>query len=96
VNKNARRLSGVVLMGMISFLALAAPAQEKLTAAPDPSYAEGGPPAYRHPGLESTRVSPGEGNAFRLVLRSSLLRRESVPAQSSTGFLAQILCVRQK
>jgi len=40
-------------MGMISFLVLAAPAQEKLTAAPDPSYAEGGPPAYRHPGLDA-------------------------------------------
>ena len=53
MDKNGERFLGVVLTGMIFFLAIAASGQEKLTAAPDPSYAEGGPPAYRHPGLDT-------------------------------------------
>lgn len=40
-------------MGMMSILPIAAPAQEQLTVAPEPSYAEGGPPAYRHPELDT-------------------------------------------
>jgi len=34
-------------------LPVAALAQEKLVVAPDPSYAEGGPPAYRHPEVDT-------------------------------------------
>jgi mannose-6-phosphate isomerase-like protein (cupin superfamily) len=40
-------------MGLMSYLPIAAQTQEKLTAAPDPSYAAGGPPAYRHPELDT-------------------------------------------
>jgi len=40
-------------MGLMSYLPIAAQTQEKLTVAPDPSYAEGGPPAYRHPELDT-------------------------------------------
>ncbi len=47
------RLFGAVLMGMMFFLLIAAQGQEKLTVAPDPSYAPGGPAAYRHPGLDT-------------------------------------------
>jgi len=53
VKKKQTRLFWAVLVGIISFLPVATPAQEKLTVAPDPSYAEGGPPAYRHPELDT-------------------------------------------
>lgn len=53
MDKNGGRFFGVALGVMIFFLAASASGQEKLTAAPDPSYSEGGPPAYRHPGLDT-------------------------------------------
>jgi len=37
----------------MSTLPAASQGQEKLTVAPDPSYAAGGPPAYRHPDLDT-------------------------------------------
>ena len=40
-------------MGLLSALPAASQTQEKLTVAPDPSYAAGGPPAYRHPDLDT-------------------------------------------
>lgn len=53
MSKNRGRLFGVIPAAMILFLAMPAPAQEKPTAAPDPSYSESGPAAYRHPGLDT-------------------------------------------
>jgi mannose-6-phosphate isomerase-like protein (cupin superfamily) len=42
-----------VLAGCLFFLPVAPLVQEKLTIAPDPSYAEDGPPAYRHPEVDT-------------------------------------------
>ena len=53
MKKNRTRLYCAVLMGLMSTLPAAAQTQEKLTVAPDPSYAAGGPPAYRHPDLDT-------------------------------------------
>ena len=53
MKKRPTRLFCAVLMGLMSYLPIAAQTQEKLTVAPDPSYAEGGPPAYRHPELDT-------------------------------------------
>ena len=53
MKKYRTRLFSAVLMGLMSYLPIAAQTQEKLTVAPVPSYAEGGPPAYRHPELDT-------------------------------------------
>ena len=53
MDKNRSRLFFAVLIGLPFLLPVAAQAQEELTVAPDPSYAAGGPPAYRHPDLDT-------------------------------------------
>ena len=53
MKKKRTRPFWAVLMGAICLLPVAAQTQEKLTVAPDPSYAEGGPPAYRHPEVDT-------------------------------------------
>ncbi len=61
--------------------------------APSPVWVLSGrvPVKARALGFVSTLIFPSEKNQLRLILRSSLLRRETLPAQSSTGFLTQTL-----
>ncbi len=52
MKKKRLGLSLITATGFLCVMASASQAQEKLTLAPGPSYAEGDPYAYRHPGVD--------------------------------------------